>query len=83
MCFGRRPIHLKAECSVVRVSIETVGLAVHLQDVDVVGVRRSKSAPVILSGPQTPVHWLMGRLVVTKMKLRPQHWLKTSKGRSA
>ena len=37
MCIGRRPIRLKAGCSVVRVPIETVALAVHLQDVDVVG----------------------------------------------
>ena len=37
MYFGRCPVRLKSECSVVRVSIDTVALAVHLQDVDVVG----------------------------------------------
>ena len=34
---GQRLIRLKAECRVVRVSIETVALAVHLQGVYVVG----------------------------------------------
>ena len=63
MCFERRPIRLKAECSVVRVSIETVALAVHLQDVDVVS---ADGPAACLSEPKTPVHWLMGSLAVTK-----------------
>ena len=80
MCFERPTIRLKAECSVVRVSIETVALAVNLQDVDVVS---ADGPAACLSEPKTPVHWLMGRLVVIRMELPSQHWLKISKGRSA
>ena len=45
--------------------LETVAVAVHLQDVNVVGERSSR-APVSLSEPNTSVHSSKGRLVVTR-----------------
>ena len=46
---------------------EAVAVAVHLQDMDVVG-ERSSSAPVRRSEPNTSVHSSKGRLVVTRME---------------
>ena len=46
---------------------EAVAVAVHLQDMDVVG-ERSSSAPVGRSEPNTSVHSSKGRLVVTRME---------------
>ena len=48
---------------------EAVAIAVHLQDMDVVG-ERSSSAPVRRSEPNTSVHSSKGRLVVTRMEPR-------------
>ena len=49
---------------------EAVALAVHFKNVDVVCVRRSSSAPVRRSDPNTSVHSSKGRLVVTRMEPR-------------
>ena len=49
--------------------LETVAVAVHLQDVNVVG-EPVKQSPVSLSEPNTSVHSSKGRLVVTRTEPR-------------
>ena len=56
--------------SVLSATLETVAVAVHLQDVDARWVRRSSNAPVSLSDPKTSVHSSKGRLVVTRIEPR-------------
>ena len=50
-------------------ALETVALAVHLQDVHVVG-ETVQHAPVSRSEPKTSVHSSKGRLVVTRVEPR-------------
>ena len=50
-------------------TLEPVALAVHLQDVDVVG-EAVQQGPVSLSDPKTSVHSSKGRLVVTRIEPR-------------
>ncbi len=51
-------------------ALEPVALAVHFQDVDVVGETVQQCAPVSLSDPNTSVHSSKGRLVVTRIEPR-------------
>ena len=78
-------VHSAGGVSTPAALVEPVAVAVHLEDVDVVGeaveerpvrrsrrapVRRSRRAPVRRSEPNTSVHSSKGRLVVTRVEPR-------------